>query len=152
MVDMPYDHHRMVVDPGTFTAKAAELEQEALVDMALWATLPPRGPLDHVAELQSAGACAFKLSTFDTDPDRFPRVPDDQLLAGFAAIAGVGGLAGVHSENDEIVRAGSPGCGERAAATLRPTPSHDPRWRRPRRSRAVWSSRGQPACGCICVT
>ncbi len=106
VVDMPYDHHRMVVDPGTFTAKAAELEQEALVDVALWATLPPRGPLDHVAELQSAGACAFKLSTFDTDPKRFPRVPDDQLLAGFAAIAGVGGLAGVHSENDEIVRAG----------------------------------------------
>ena len=105
VVDMPYDHHRMVVDPDTFVAKAAELEREALVDMALWATLPPRGPLDHVAELQSAGAGAFKLSTFDTDPERFPRVPDDQLLAGFAAIAAAGGLAGVHSENDEIVRA-----------------------------------------------
>ena len=106
VVDMPYDHHRMVVDPDTFVAKAAELEREGLVDMALWATLPPRGPLDHVAELQSAGAGAFKLSTFDTDPERFPRVPDDQLLAGFAAIAAAGGLAGVHSENDEIVRAG----------------------------------------------
>ena len=105
VVDMPYDHHRMVVDPDTFVAKAAELEREGLVDMALWATLPPRGPLDHVAELQSAGAGAFKLSTFDTDPERFPRVPDDQLLAGFAAIAAAGGLAGVHSENDEIVRA-----------------------------------------------
>src|ERR671918_774985 len=106
VVDMPYDHHRMVVDPDTFVAKAAELEREALVDMALWATLPPSGPLDHVAELQSAGAGAFKLSTFDTDPERFPRVPDDQLLAGFAAIAAAGGLVGVHSENDEIVRAG----------------------------------------------
>jgi allantoinase len=106
VVDMPYDHQRMVVDPGSFTAKAAELEREAAVDMALWATLPPRGPLDHVAELVRAGACAFKLSTFDTDPERFPRVPDDQLLAGFAAIAEAGGLAGVHSENDEIVRAG----------------------------------------------
>jgi allantoinase len=105
VVDMPYDHHRMVVDPDTFVAKAAELERKALVDMALWATVPPRGPLDHVAELQSAGAGAFKLSTFDTDPERFPRVPDDQLLAGFAAIAAAGGLAGVHSENDEIVRA-----------------------------------------------
>src|ERR671914_109815 len=87
-------------------APTAELERKALVDMALWATVPPRGPLDHVAELQSAGAGAFKLSTFDTDPERFPRVPDDQLLAGFAAIAAAGGLAGVHSENDEIVRAG----------------------------------------------
>ena len=32
-------------------------------------------------------------------------MPDDQLLAAFEAIARSGGLAGVHSENDEIVRA-----------------------------------------------
>jgi allantoinase len=106
VVDMPYDHHRMVVDPESFATKAAEVRREALVDVGLWATLPPRGPLEHVAELVGAGACAFKLSTFDTDSVRFPRVPDDQLLAGFAAIAEAGGLAGVHSENDEIVRAG----------------------------------------------
>src|SRR5918992_1050168 len=93
-------------------APTAELERKALVDMALWATVPPRGPLDHVAELQSAGAGAFKLSTFDTDPERFPRVPDDQLLAGFAAIAAAGGLAGVHSENEAIAR-----CLELARAT-----------------------------------
>jgi allantoinase len=68
-------------------------------------TVPPRGPLDHVEELVRAGACAFKLSTFETDPIRFPRIPDDQLLAAFGAIAAAGGLAGVHSENDEIVRA-----------------------------------------------
>jgi allantoinase len=106
VVDMPYDHHRMVVDPAAFAAKAGEVEREALVDVALWATVPPQGPLDHVADLVEAGACAFKLSTFDTDPRRFPRVPDDQLLAAFHAIAQAGGLAGVHSENDEIVRAG----------------------------------------------
>jgi len=104
-VDMPYDHHRMVVDPDSFAEKSREVEREALVDVALWATVPPRGPLDHVSELVRAGACAFKLSTFDTDPSRFPRVPDDQLLAAFEAIAAAGGLAGVHSENDEIVRA-----------------------------------------------
>ena len=33
-------------------------------------------------------------------------MPDDQLLAAFERIAAAGGLAGVHSENDEIVRAG----------------------------------------------
>ena len=105
IVDMPYDHHRMVADPDAFAAKVGEADREALVDVALWATVPPRGPLDHVAELIEAGARAFKLSTFDTDPRRFPRVPDDQLLAAFEAIARAGGLAGVHSENDEIVRA-----------------------------------------------
>src|SRR5918999_2810451 len=106
VIDMPYDHDRMVADPETFAAKAAQVEREAVVDVALWATVPPQGPLEHVAELVEAGACAFKLSTFDTDPRRFPRVPDDQLLAAFGAIGRAGGLAGVHSENDEIVRAG----------------------------------------------
>ncbi len=104
-MDMPYDAAGMVADPDAFAAKAADVEREALVDVALWATVPPRGPLEHVAELVRAGACAFKLSTFETDPVRFPRIPDDQLLAAFAAIAAAGGLAGVHSENDEIVRA-----------------------------------------------
>ena len=53
-----------------------------------------------------AGAAAFKLSTFETHPERFPRIPDGQLLAPSSAIAAAGGLAGVHAENDEIVRAG----------------------------------------------
>ncbi len=79
---------------------------EARVDVALWATVPPRGPVDHVAELAAAGAAAFKLSTFETHPVRFPRIPDDQLVAAFSEIARAGGLAGVHAENDEIVRAG----------------------------------------------
>jgi allantoinase len=105
VVDMPYDHDRMVADPEAFAAKASQVEGEAVVDVALWATVPPRGPLEHVADLVDAGACAFKLSTFDTDPRRFPRVPDDQLLGAFELIARAGGLAGVHAENDEIVRA-----------------------------------------------
>jgi len=121
VVDMPYDHHRMVADPDAFAAKAAEVEREAVIDVALWATVPPQGPLDHVAELVEAGACAFKLSTFDTDPRRFPRVPDDQLLAAFEAIARVDGLAGVHAENDEIVRARIAGL---RAAGRRDAPAH----------------------------
>jgi allantoinase len=106
VIDMPYDHDRMVAAPDAFAAKAEQVEREAVVDVGLWATVPPSGPLDHVAALVEAGACAFKMSTFDTDPRRFPRVPDDQLLAAFQAIGRAGGLAGVHSENDEIVRAG----------------------------------------------
>ena len=38
--------------------------------------------------------------------ERLPRIPDAQLLRAFAAIAQAGGLAGVHAEGDEIVRAG----------------------------------------------
>jgi allantoinase len=103
LIDMPYDAAGPVDGVEAFAAKAADVGREALVDVALWATVPPRGPLDEVAALVRAGACAFKLSTFDTDSRRFPRVPDGQLLDAFEAIAAAGGLAGIHSENDEIV-------------------------------------------------
>jgi allantoinase len=106
IVDMPYDAQGPVQTPVGFAAKIADVEREAHVDVALWATVPPRGAIEHVEALVAAGAAAFKLSTFETDPERFPRIPDGQLLAAFARIAAVGGLAGVHAENDEIVRAG----------------------------------------------
>jgi allantoinase len=121
LIDMPYDHDRMVADLDAFAAKAEAVEREAMVDVGLWATLAPEGPLDHVPELVEAGACAFKLSTFETHPTRFPRVPDDRLLAAFGAIAAAGGLAGVHAENDEIVRAG---IARLRAAGRREPPAH----------------------------
>lgn len=116
--DMPYDAAGPIADAGAFAAKVADVEREALVDVALWATVPPAGALDQVADLVGAGACAFKLSTFETHPRRFPRIPDDQLLRAFTAIAAAGGLAGVHAENDEIVRAG--------IATERAAGRHEP--------------------------
>ena len=106
IVDMPYDAQGPVQTPEAFAAKVADIGREAHVDVALWATVPPRGLIEHVQELVDAGAAAFKLSTFETHPQRFPRIPDDQLLAAFTAIAAAGGMAGVHAENDEIVRAG----------------------------------------------
>ncbi|HEY2441046.1 MAG TPA: amidohydrolase family protein, partial [Solirubrobacteraceae bacterium] len=91
VVDMPYDDAEGPVDSlRAFEAKIADVEHQAVVDVALWATVPPRGPIDDVAALVAAGAAAFKLSTFETHPRRFPRIPDGQLLAAFAAIARAG--------------------------------------------------------------
>jgi allantoinase len=106
IVDMPYDAGGPVDSVTAFEAKIDDVELEAHIDVALWATVPPRGPIDAVGALVDAGAAAFKLSTFETHPERFPRIPDGQLLAAFAAIAAAGGLAGVHAENDDVVRAG----------------------------------------------
>ena len=106
IVDMPYDAAGPIDSIAAFHDKVADVEHEAHVDVALWATVPPRGPITDVQALVDAGAAAFKLSTFETHPQRFPRIPDGQLLAAFTAIAAAGGLAGVHAENDEIVRAG----------------------------------------------
>lgn len=121
VVDMPYDAAGTILSVEALEAKIADVEHEALVDVALWATVPPRGPLDEVGPLVRRGACAFKLSTFETDPVRFPRIPDDQILAAFAAIAQAGGLAGVHSENEAIVRAG---IAAQRAAGRRDGPAH----------------------------
>jgi allantoinase len=106
IVDMPYDAAGPIDSLSAFKAKVGDVEREAHVDVALWGTVPPRGSIDEVAALVEAGASAFKLSTFETHPERFPRIPDGQLLAAFTEIAAAGGLAGVHAENDEIVRAG----------------------------------------------
>jgi allantoinase len=106
IIDMPYDARGPVDSLAAFQSKVSDVRREAVVDVALWATVPPRGPIAEVQDLVDAGAAAFKLSTFETHPQRFPRIPDAQLLQAFAAIARAGGLAGVHAENDEIVRAG----------------------------------------------
>jgi allantoinase len=104
IVDMPYDADRRVLTLADFDQKVADVEREAHVDVALWATVPPVGSLEPVAQLVGAGAAAFKLSTFNTHSERFPQIPDGQLLAAFREIARAGGLAGVHSENDDVIR------------------------------------------------
>ncbi len=48
---------------------------------------------------------SFKFSTFNTDSKRFPRIPPQTLHACFTEIAKHGLIAGVHNENDEMVRA-----------------------------------------------
>ena len=106
IVDMPYDSAGPVDTLAKFEAKSNDVRREAVIDVALWATIPPRGPIEHVGDLVGAGAAAFKLSTFETHPERFPRIPDNQLLDGFASVAAAGGMVGVHAENDEMVVAG----------------------------------------------
>ncbi|MGH2871088.1 MAG: hypothetical protein ACRDL5_01340, partial [Solirubrobacteraceae bacterium] len=73
IVDMPYDASGPVDSLAAFERKRDDVGREAVVDVALWATVPPRGPVDEVAGLVAAGAAAFKLSTFETHPQRFPR-------------------------------------------------------------------------------
>jgi allantoinase len=106
IVDMPYDAAGPVDSLGAFERKAADVGREAVIDVALWATVPPTGPLDQVQALVDAGAAAFKCSTFNTHPQRFPQIPDPQLLRAFAEIARANGMVGIHAENDELVRAG----------------------------------------------
>ncbi|MEH7121764.1 dihydroorotase family protein [Bacillus sp. JJ1773] len=104
MIEMPYDATGIVCTEQLFLEKAARLEEEAVVDTALLATIPKEDGLDEITKLAQAGACGFKVSMFNTDSFRFPRIDEGQLLDAFDVIAKTGLPVGVHAENDDIVR------------------------------------------------
>src|SRR5947209_16843332 len=105
IVGMAYDDGELICTDERLARKARTAAQQARVDFALYATLHPQSNGAEVEALVKAGACAFKFSTFGTHPERFPRIPPQQLHRFFAAIAPTGLAAGVHNENDEVVRA-----------------------------------------------
>jgi allantoinase len=105
IVDMPYDDGFLVCTGDRLRQKAQEASRQARVDFALYGTVHPNDGAKHIADMVAAGAAGFKFSTFGTHPERFPRIPPQTLFACFAQIARHGLIAGVHNENDEMVRA-----------------------------------------------
>jgi len=104
IVDMPYDDVGLICTAERLLRKAGDAAAQARVDFALYATAAPEDGATHINALVEAGACAFKFSTFGTHPQRFPRIPPHILHACFSAIAPHGLMAGVHNEDDEMVR------------------------------------------------
>jgi len=107
LIDMPYDAGAPVVSADVLFKKRKRLENEAVVDVALLGTIKKTGGLDQISKLAEAGVCGFKVSLFETDPERFPRIPDGELLDAFRLIKETGLPIGVHAENDEIVKSES---------------------------------------------
>ncbi|MBW2307877.1 MAG: dihydroorotase [Deltaproteobacteria bacterium] len=102
-VEMPYDAGNPTTNPETLQEKIQRVKRLAIVDIALLATLKKEGPLDVIAPMVELGACGFKLSLFETDPDRFPRIPDGILWKALPLISAHGVPVGFHAENDEII-------------------------------------------------
>jgi allantoinase len=105
ILDMPYDAGSPVNTAEAVAVKRARLEEEAVVDVALHGTVRPGDGARDVAAMIDAGVCGFKVSLFETDPVRFPRIPNDELLAAFAIMAERGVRVGVHAEDGEIIGA-----------------------------------------------
>jgi allantoinase len=103
IIEMPYDVIGPPVDTRLFNRKIEMLKEKSLVDAALLATLPKKATREMVAPLVDSGACGFKLSTFETDPVRFPRIDDDVLFDILPEIAAQGVPVGFHAENDLII-------------------------------------------------
>lgn len=105
IIEMPYDQGAPVITIDRFVSKRARLEEQSLVDVALLATIKKTGGLDQIPLMAEAGACGLKVSLYETDPDRFPRIPDAELLAAFARVRDAGLPVGLHCENDDLVKA-----------------------------------------------
>jgi len=104
IVDMPYDAGDLICQPQRFQRKVETAGSQARVDFALYATVHPEQASQHIDALAALGAAGFKFSTFGTDPDRFPRITPPVLFECFQVIARHGLIAGIHNENDGMVR------------------------------------------------
>lgn len=104
-VDMPYDLPNPVNNIDAFNAKVEDLKKNALVDIALWGTVAKREGTAQIEPLVEAGATSFKLSTFETDEYRFPKVPNNEIIKAMTILAEKGILVAFHAEDDEIVKA-----------------------------------------------
>ena len=103
VVDMPYDVPHSTHSLAILQEKVGWVNRTAHVDMALYGTIRKHGGLDAIEELAAAGVSAFKLSTYEYDAVRFPRIDHPTMLAAFARIARTGLPVAVHNEDQELV-------------------------------------------------
>lgn len=105
IVDMPYDNPDPLTDRAALRRKIEAVERLAHGDVALYATVSKGQKIDDLVELAEAGVCAVKLSSFESHPVRFPRIPSSQILEVLEAMAVTGLPVGLHNEDQDIVQA-----------------------------------------------
>lgn len=101
--DMPYDVPTPVTDAAILADKIGWVQRSTHVDMALYGTIRKTGGIDAIAALAAAGISAFKLSTYEYDAVRFPRIDHPTMLAAFREIAKTGLPVAIHNEDQELV-------------------------------------------------
>ncbi|HEY6431230.1 MAG TPA: amidohydrolase family protein [Acetobacteraceae bacterium] len=101
--DMPYDVPHPVTDAGKLADKIGWVQRTAHVDMALYGTITKTDGVDAIPDLAAAGISAFKLSTYEYDAVRFPRIDHPTMLAAFRSIARTGLPVAIHNEDQELV-------------------------------------------------
>ncbi|MBO9123984.1 MULTISPECIES: dihydroorotase [unclassified Rhizobium] len=103
IVDMPYDHPIPVTKAVVLREKIAAIGEHAVCDVALYGTIPTRPDLSDIRGLIDEGVCAFKISSFEAHPDRFPRIDNSATLVLLKALEGTCLPLGLHNEDQEIV-------------------------------------------------
>lgn len=101
--DMPYDVPDPVTDAAKLEDKIGWVNRTAHVDMALYGTITKSGGVGAIPELAAGGISAFKLSTYEYDAHRFPRIDHPTMLGAFREIARTGLPVAIHNEDQELV-------------------------------------------------
>ena len=104
IVDMPFDDPLPVNAVDLLEAKVETLERIAVVDVALYGAPKKGAGTEGIAELADAGVCAFKVSTYEYHPVRFPGYDMGELYELFPAIRETGLSVAFHNEDASIVR------------------------------------------------
>jgi len=101
--DMPYDVPQPVTDAALLHDKIGWVERTSHVDMALYGTITKTGGVHAIPELAAGGISAFKLSTYEYDAVRFPRIDHPTMVETVTAIARIVRPDAVHNEDHEPV-------------------------------------------------
>lgn len=105
LVDMPYDNPLPLDRPERLAVKTAAIAEHAHADMALYGTATRETGTAQMRALIDGGVCAFKISSFESSPTRFPRIGADLMLDMMEVLAGTELPLGLHNEDQEIVHA-----------------------------------------------
>lgn len=103
IVDMPFDDPAPANTPDMLRTKIEAIGRLAMVDVALYAAPRKGAGTEGIAEMAAAGACAFKVSTYEYHPVRFPRFDTGELMALFPAIRDTGLPVAFHNEDPYLV-------------------------------------------------
>ena len=105
VIDMPFDAAGPITTAARLGEKVNRANSEAVVDVALYGTIAKSGGIGEIKGLVEGGVCGFKMSTYETDPYRFPRITDRELMKAFSELNKYGVVTSFHAENEELVRA-----------------------------------------------
>ena len=103
IIDHPLDFPNGIKNVEDLNKKILVIEKESFVDVALLGGIVDSN-LSEIERFRKAGVCGFKILMHDTAPQRFSRMHDGPLLEAFEKIRGTGLPAGVHAENDELIK------------------------------------------------
>lgn len=103
IVDMPYDNPDPLNSLERLRVKIDAANSFAHCDVALYGTVVPGQGNGEMQSLADAGVCAFKISSFESHPVRFPRLGGYDMLCILEGGKALGLPIGLHNEDQEIV-------------------------------------------------